>query len=238
MDSIGWLIGEMLRQAPRRVLQRATDQTGRSASVAPTRGERFVDVLKVLGDDETAEACTVTLLRAAGDPGADAVPQLVARVEWGQGGSSTVAEVDVGPLGTVLTVHGAMVKVSVTNFDAPPVGAQVKNAIDVSGFVAYKPRGAFSIAPVRSFVPVLAVAPALGSTVTILVPAYTRTLSVRSNAVGDPVDTTVRDRLGAVILTRVGAFERMPLPGLAFDVQVTNTAAAIIRVDVMFELAL
>lgn len=169
-----------------------------------------------------------------------------AKIEWGSGGASHVAFVDVTQ-GAVVTVGGTFVRVSVdvsildyTGLAAPPVfplvgGVSLSASADY-GAIADERRATFC-----SFAPTLAAATFL----IIPIPPFAETVTVYSfiNTVPGPANVTVTfspdgaKSLGSYRQTEDNPRIRMPIPGNAAFVLVLADAG-IGNVNVVFTLAI
>ena len=187
-------------------------------------GAQAVDLLRAIGDDDTGLAMTVTIQAIEEAIGATAVPDLVAIVTWGNGGTSHRAEIDVGT-GVVFTLHASSVQVGVQNRDPPPVPVvQEKLPFSVSGSIDYLPRA--TARPVTRTIETAAIAPA--GAVIVSLPAFAHVLHVLSDVAAGTSTVEFLGATGVVVLASaaiVAPSDPLVIPNRARRVRITNTAA-------------
>lgn len=237
-----------LREPGRKGLldQLDTGNVGRSVEVPPNTASA-VPIIGIEGDDETAQAVTITMSvappRAASAAPLAGLRVIQGTVQWGLGGHRTEAEFDVIH-GTTFSILASSVRVLARNI--APVGPLPVSVL-VGAFVGYfqkpfLPGPQLTIARGGIF-PGGAIAPAASELV--IIPAYASQLEVlRTGAVAYRIDFfgadgTVSTLSASVAVAAATGVAVIPIPADASIVRFVNTGAvAIASRRYIFRLAL
>jgi len=206
-------------------------QPGTIATVVP--GGQIAAGPQILGDDATALAISATVQPIESDPGADAQPQLVLVVSWGQGGATHRAEIDIGN-GVVVSFWASAIQLAYRDDDPAPGPGQVKNPIRIAGSLSYLQQVG---RPARLTRRVLALAPA--GLIVLPVPAFASDLLIETSVAGGTVLVELLTLTSVVVsaVAGVAPLGPIPLPNGTRLARLTNTAAVAQDLSAIFGLS-
>lgn len=214
---------------------------------------RFLSILNIESDDEQGEPVTVYIQLAPDNvalqlqPSSKYVPYVVGRVEWGNGGYRTQADIDIAD-GVSFTVACASLRVTVgpdaQYFTGVPF---FETPIAIGAHVSYGVRPSGGLGPTRTIkVPVgsggTTIAPAATSLI-FRIPDFARSFYVVTNPEIVPIDPDLVE-----VISGVGTiYERIlsNAPGVPIPIsndagyfRITNNGAAPKQYRAIFQLAL